>query len=46
MIFFAYVGFEAVSTAAAEAKNRSAHAVRILGSLFVCTLTTWLSPPC
>ena len=37
-IFFAYVGFEAVSTAAAEAKNpQKDMPVGILGSLFVCT---------
>ncbi|MEH6665279.1 MAG: amino acid permease [Brevundimonas sp.] len=39
IIFFAYVGFEAVSTAAAEAKNPSRDVpVGILGALFVCTL--------
>jgi len=39
VIFFAYVGFEAVSTAAAEAKNpQKDMPVGILGSLFVCTL--------
>jgi basic amino acid/polyamine antiporter, APA family len=39
VIFFAYVGFEAVSTAAAEAKNPQRDMpVGILGSLFVCTL--------
>ena len=38
-IFFAYVGFEAVSTAAAEAKNPAKDMpLGILGSLFVCTL--------
>ena len=38
VIFFAYVGFEAVSTAAAEAKNPHRDMpVGILGSLFVCT---------
>jgi basic amino acid/polyamine antiporter, APA family len=38
VIFFAYVGFEAVSTAAAEAKNPSRDMpIGILGSLFVCT---------
>jgi APA family basic amino acid/polyamine antiporter len=38
-IFFAYVGFEAVSTAAAEAKNpRKDMPVGILGSLLVCTV--------
>ncbi len=38
-IFFAYVGFEAVSTAAAEAKNPARDMpIGILGSLFVCTL--------
>jgi APA family basic amino acid/polyamine antiporter len=39
IIFFAYVGFEAVSTAAAEAKNPSKDVpFGILGALFVCTL--------
>ena len=39
IIFFAYVGFEAVSTAAAEAKNPSRDVpVGILGALFICTL--------
>jgi APA family basic amino acid/polyamine antiporter len=38
VIFFAYVGFEAVSTAAAEAKNPQRDIPRgILGSLIVCT---------
>jgi basic amino acid/polyamine antiporter, APA family len=39
VIFFAYVGFEAVSTAAAEAKNpKRDMPIGILGSLLVCTL--------
>jgi APA family basic amino acid/polyamine antiporter len=39
VIFFAYVGFEAVSTAAAEAKNPSRDMpIGILGSLVVCTI--------
>ena len=39
IIFFAYVGFEAVSTAAAEAKNPSRDVpIGILGALFICTL--------
>jgi APA family basic amino acid/polyamine antiporter len=39
VIFFAYVGFEAVSTAAAEAKNpKKDIPVGILGSLIVCTI--------
>jgi basic amino acid/polyamine antiporter, APA family len=39
VIFFAYVGFEAVSTAAAEAKNPKRDVpIGILGSLIVCTL--------
>ena len=39
IIFFAYVGFEAVSTAAAEAKNPSRDVpIGILGSLLICTL--------
>ncbi|MDP1738720.1 MAG: amino acid permease [Caulobacter sp.] len=39
VIFFAYVGFEAVSTAAAEAKNPKRDIpIGILGSLLVCTI--------
>lgn len=39
IIFFAYVGFEAVSTAAAEAKNPSKDVpIGILGALLLCTL--------
>lgn len=39
VIFFAYVGFEAVSTAAGEAKNPQRDMpIGILGSLFICTL--------
>lgn len=39
VIFFAYVGFETVATAAAEARNPQRDLpVGILGSLFVCTL--------
>lgn len=39
IIFFAYVGFEAVSTAAQEAKNpQKDMPFGILGSLFICTL--------
>ena len=39
VIFFAYVGFEAVSTAAAESKNPSRDMpIGILGSLLVCTI--------
>ncbi|GGZ40653.1 amino acid permease [Asticcacaulis endophyticus] len=39
IIFFAYVGFEAVSTAAAEAKNPSRDVpVGILGALVICTV--------
>ena len=39
VIFFAYVGFEAVSTAAAEAKNPGKDMpIGILGSLVVCTI--------
>jgi APA family basic amino acid/polyamine antiporter len=38
VIFFAYVGFEAVSTAASESKNPSRDMpIGILGSLFICT---------
>ncbi len=39
IIFFAYVGFEAVSTAAAEAKKPSRDVpIGILGALIVCTI--------
>ena len=39
IIFFAYVGFEAVSTAAAEAKNpQKDMPFGIIGSLVICTL--------
>jgi basic amino acid/polyamine antiporter, APA family len=39
IIFFAYVGFEAVSTAAAEAKNPARDVpIGILGALIICTL--------
>lgn len=39
IIFFAYVGFEAVSAAAPEAKNPKRDLpVGILGSLFICTI--------
>ncbi|MEM9966297.1 MAG: amino acid permease [Asticcacaulis sp.] len=38
IIFFAYIGFEAVSTAAAEARNPSRDVpIGILGALIVCT---------
>jgi amino acid transporter len=39
IVFFAYIGFEAVSTAGQEAKNpRRAMPIGILGSLVVCTI--------
>ncbi|MCS7089633.1 MAG: amino acid permease [Verrucomicrobiota bacterium] len=39
VIFFAYIGFDAVSTAAQEAKNPQRDMpIGILGSLFICTL--------
>jgi APA family basic amino acid/polyamine antiporter len=39
MVFFAYIGFDAVSTAAQEAKNPQRDLpIGILGSLFVCTI--------
>ncbi|HTM79484.1 amino acid permease [Asticcacaulis sp.] len=39
IIFFAYVGFEAVSTAAAEAKNPKRDVpIGILGALVICTI--------
>ncbi|MET0595877.1 MAG: amino acid permease [Polyangiaceae bacterium] len=38
MVFFSYIGFDAVSTAAQEAKNPQKDLpIGILGSLFVCT---------
>ncbi|MDE3015618.1 MAG: amino acid permease [Pseudomonadota bacterium] len=43
IVFFAYVGFEAVSTAAQEAKNPKRDVpIGILGSLFVCTALNML----
>jgi APA family basic amino acid/polyamine antiporter len=39
LVFFAYIGFDAVSTAAQEAKNpQKDMAIGILGSLAICTL--------
>jgi APA family basic amino acid/polyamine antiporter len=39
IVFFAYIGFDAVSTAAQEAKNpRRDMPIGILGSLFICTV--------
>jgi APA family basic amino acid/polyamine antiporter len=39
VVFFAYIGFDAVSTAAQEAKNpKRDMPIGILGSLFICTL--------
>lgn len=39
VVFFAYVGFDAVSTAAGEARNPQRDMpIGILGSLFICTL--------
>ncbi len=39
IVFFAYIGFDAVSTAAQEAKNpRKDMPIGILGSLVICTL--------
>jgi basic amino acid/polyamine antiporter, APA family len=39
MIFFAYIGFDAVSTAAQEAKNpKRDMPIGIVGSLAVCTV--------
>ena len=39
VIFFAYIGFDAVSTAAQEAKNPQRDMpIGILGSLVVCTM--------
>ena len=39
MVFFAYIGFDAVSTAAGEAKNPQRDMpIGILGSLVICTI--------
>ncbi|MBM3440006.1 MAG: amino acid permease [Bacteroidetes bacterium] len=39
VVFFAFIGFDAVSTAAQEAKNpQKGMPIGILGSLFVCTI--------
>src|SRR5690606_28337734 len=39
IVFFAYIGFDAVSTAAGEAKNPQRDMpIGILGSLVVCTI--------
>lgn len=39
IVFFAYIGFDAVSTAAQEAKNPKKHMpIGILGSLAICTI--------
>ena len=39
LVFFAYIGFDAVSTAAQEARNpQKDMPIGILGSLFICTL--------
>jgi APA family basic amino acid/polyamine antiporter len=39
VVFFAYIGFDAVSTAAQEARNPQKHMpIGILGSLVVCTI--------
>ena len=39
IIFFAYIGFDAVSTAAQEAKNPQRDMpIGIIGSLAVCTI--------
>ena len=38
-MFFAYIGFDAVSTAAQEAKNPARNMpIGILGSLLICTV--------
>jgi len=45
-IFFAYIGFDAVSTAAQEAKNpQKDMPLGILGSLVICTIFTLWFPP-
>ncbi len=47
VIFFAYIGFDAVSTAAQEANNpQKDMPIGILGSLVICTSSTSLSPAC
>ena len=47
VVFFAFIGFDAVSTAAQEAKNpKRDMPIGILGSLVVCTCSTCCSPTC
>ena len=47
VVFFAFIGFDAVSTAAQEAKNpKRDMPIGILGSLVVCTILYVLSRTC
>ena len=42
IVFFAYIGFDAVSTAAQEAKNpKRDMPIGILGSLAICTISVY-----
>ena len=46
IIFFAFYGFDAIATAAEEAKNPSRDlAIGIVGSMLVCVRSIWPSPP-
>jgi APA family basic amino acid/polyamine antiporter len=38
VVFFAFIGFDAVSTAAQEAKKKKGMPIGILGSLVICTI--------
>ena len=47
IVFFAFIGFDAVSTAAQEAKNPARDMpIGMLGSLAICTLLYVLSATC
>ena len=47
IVFFAYIGFDAVSTAAQEAKNpKRDMPMGILGSLAICTILIYFVCPC
>ena len=47
LVFFAYIGFDAVSTAAQEAKNPQRDMpIGIIGSLAICTVLYIVVSPC
>ena len=47
VVFFAFIGFDAVSTAAQEAQNPQRDMpIGIIGSLAICTVLYVLSPTC